>query len=189
MKKIKEFENYYINEYGEVFSDKSGKLVKLKPYKCRNGYMSIRLLAEDGKRPHKLIHRLVAEAFIPNEQSLPEVNHKDGNKQNNHKDNLEWSSRKMNIHHSIYVLEKPSVKNYTNCKLYVNGRLIRSFLSIREACEYARDAYDASFSSLYRYKKSKDVEIREVSEECNDYPVARSTMEDELPLEAHCILF
>lgn len=189
MKKIKGFKWYYIDEKGNVYSDRSGKLTKLKPYKCRNGYLNIRLEEECGNRPHKLIHRLVAEAFVVNKLNLPEVNHIDGNKENNYKENLEWVSRKDNINHSMYNLEHSSVHNHTSCELYVDDKFVKSCVSVKEACEFARDNFNASFSSLYKYKKAHNIEIREINEKCNDYPVARSTVEDELPLKAHCILF
>lgn len=189
MKKIQEFEWYYIDEKGNVYSNRSGKFIKLKPYKNKNGYLSIRLENKEGNRPHRLIHRLVAEAFIANEYGLPEVNHIDGNKENNHKDNLEWISRESNIKHSIYNLENSPVHNYISCGLYVDNKFIKSCASVKEACEFARDNFNASFSSLYKYKKVKNIEIREIDEKCNDYPVAGSTVENELPLEVHCILF
>ena len=76
-KKIKDFEQYEINELGQVRHN--SKI--LKP-EIRSGYLSVNL-CKNGKRTHKRIHRLVAETFIPNLNNLPMVNHKDGNKLNN----------------------------------------------------------------------------------------------------------
>ena len=53
----------------------------------------------NGKRKQKLVHRLVAEAFIPNPQNLPEVNHKDENPANCNADNLEWCDRIYNMNY------------------------------------------------------------------------------------------
>lgn len=55
----------------------------------------------DGKQKHFSIHRLVATAFIPNPQHLPQVNHKDGNKNNNRVSNLEWCTQPYNQQHAV----------------------------------------------------------------------------------------
>lgn len=55
-----------------------------------------------------LLHRLVAESFIPNPDGNPQVNHKDGNKINNHRSNLEWVTRKKNVKHSFEKLSRIS---------------------------------------------------------------------------------
>ena len=60
-------------------------------------------LAKDGVNKTFKVHRLVAEAFIPNPNNLPEVNHKDGNKQNNCVDNLEWCDRHHNMKHAVNI--------------------------------------------------------------------------------------
>lgn len=89
-KKIKQNENYSINELGEVRNDLTGKLKK--PYvNVGNGYMTVDLWWEN--KPVKLtIHRLLAEAFIPNPDGKPTVDHKDGNRLNNSLQNLRWAT-------------------------------------------------------------------------------------------------
>lgn len=67
----------------------------LKQHDNGKGYMTISLCV-DGKPKTTYVHRLVAEAFIPNPNNLPEVNHKDENPENNNVSNLEWCSGKYN---------------------------------------------------------------------------------------------
>jgi len=66
------------------------------------GYEEIHM-SKDGKNKHCRIHRLVAEAFIPNPDNLPEVNHIDGVKLNNCVENLEWTSRSANMLHAYSI--------------------------------------------------------------------------------------
>lgn len=92
-KPIEENKNYLISNYGNVKSLYSGKLLK----KCqRGGYPYIVLYIGRKKQIGKLIHRLVAKAFIKNPYNLPCINHKDENKQNCIVDNLDWCSYKYN---------------------------------------------------------------------------------------------
>lgn len=76
---------------------KRGKL--LKSYSDKNGYQQVSLLRQSERTKPK-VHRLVAKHFLPNPQDLPEVNHLDLDKKNNHKDNLEWCSHKQNQMHA-----------------------------------------------------------------------------------------
>lgn len=70
----------------------------LKPRLSKDGYYSVTLY-KNGKSKQFKVHRLVAEAFVPNSDNLPQVNHKDENKLNNNVDNLEWCTAKYNINY------------------------------------------------------------------------------------------
>jgi hypothetical protein len=77
---------------------REGRVRKLNVNK--HGYIDIRL-NKDGVKTHFTVHRLVAEAFMPNPDNLPVVNHKDGNKGNNQVENLEWCTHSQNAKHAI----------------------------------------------------------------------------------------
>lgn len=91
--------DYKVTSDGEIISLKNGKRKYLKPQKFRHGYLYVNLWV-DGICYRDTIHRLVAKAFISNPYDLPEVNHIDGDKENNCVDNLEWASSKYNTHHA-----------------------------------------------------------------------------------------
>ena len=89
-KKIQQNENYSINELGEVRNDVTGKIKK--PFQNKqNKYFYIDLW-KDNKVKKYPIHRLIAEAFIPNSLNKPTVDHIDGNRANNSIDNLRWAT-------------------------------------------------------------------------------------------------
>ena len=94
---------YEISNTGKIRSlnyKNTGKIKELRPAPDPKGYMKTMLLI-GGRYKNVKVHRLVAEVFIPNPEGKPQVNHKDGNKRNNHEDNLEWSSNIENAHHAI----------------------------------------------------------------------------------------
>lgn len=93
-KPIQGFENYYITNYGRVWSTISNQW--LKPTLNQRGNYK-RYYVSLGRKSKKQIHRLVAEAFLPNPYNLPEVDHKDTNGLNNHVDNLRWCTHDENM--------------------------------------------------------------------------------------------
>jgi hypothetical protein len=104
LKQIEGFMDYLISDTGYVISrkiDPSGKIMKFghKPTPKGDKYRYVNLCSNNCMYP-RTIHRLVALAFVPNPDSKPEVNHKDGNKLNNHYTNLEWVTRKENAEHA-----------------------------------------------------------------------------------------
>jgi hypothetical protein len=95
-KQIKDFDNYYITNDGKVISYKYKQPREMKTWYQKSGYENV-TLCKNGETSHKLVHRLVAEAFIPNPNNFLEINHKDGNPKNNTMNNLEWCTRRKNI--------------------------------------------------------------------------------------------
>ena len=95
---VKNYPNYSVNSLGEVFNNRTGR--KLKP-SINKGYSLVYLYNENGRKCF-LVHRLVAETFIPNENQYPEVNHKDENPQNNRVENLEWCTSKYNNNYGTH---------------------------------------------------------------------------------------
>lgn len=84
----------YVKTCYEAYKLQKGKI--LNPGKNTNGYLQV-VLHCNGKYKKCLVHRLVSQAFLPNPDNLPEVNHKDEDKTNNRVENLEWCTAKYNL--------------------------------------------------------------------------------------------
>lgn len=112
-KSIKDFCGYYINHNGEIKSTnafKGTKEIILKGSVSNKGYKIVNLM-NCGKVYSRTIHKLLAQAFIPNPNNLPCINHKDGNKLNNSLDNLEWCDYGYNEKEAYRLkLKKPAWK-------------------------------------------------------------------------------
>lgn len=90
------YEQYQISNMGRVFSMKTNKL--LTPQPDKKGYLRVKFW-ENNKGYTFKVHRLVAQAFIPNPNNLPQVNHKDEDKKNNTVENLEWCDGIYNLNY------------------------------------------------------------------------------------------
>jgi hypothetical protein len=96
------YECYFrISNFGRVYSKRSGKILKLHLNKAGRVSISTRIGGRCGEAVTFLVHRLVAEAFIPNFENKPQVNHIDGNPSNNDVRNLEWCTPSENMRHAF----------------------------------------------------------------------------------------
>lgn len=123
MKEIKGFEYYYITKDGRVINKKG---ILRKTQISILGYERV-LLKNKKIKKNVSVHRLVAIAFIPNTDNKPCVNHKDGNRSNNHVDNLEWCTQSENVKHGFDSNNRihgnnKKVKNIKTGVIYKNIR-------------------------------------------------------------------
>jgi hypothetical protein len=98
-KTIKNFSKYIIYEDGSIYSLFNN--IWRKQNNDKDGYQIIVLTNDQGKKITCKVHRLVAQTFISNPDDKPNINHKDGNKKNNHISNLEWVTTAENNHHQL----------------------------------------------------------------------------------------
>lgn len=145
-KDIKEYEGIYqVSNLGRIKSLKFMKEKILKPKKTSKGYLQV-LLYKNGKRKYFRIHRLVAETFVPNPYNKPEVNHIDGDKENNKENNLEWTTIQENRKHAYKIglrgdresIRKMCIKNGKKackaiCQFDIKGNFIKEWESQTKA--------------------------------------------------------
>ena len=183
--KFKDIDNYeglyQISNYGRVFSVKSNKF--LKPFKNQDNYLQVQLY-KDGKSKLYLVHRLVAQAFLPNPLHLPEVNHKSEIKTENFVENLEWCDRSYNCNYGtrtqravrktsqhpnwIAYHEKCGKPKKTVLQFTLNGEFVAEYPSTREAsrqtkidqssiskCCNRKEHYNSAGGFLWKYENEE----------------------------------
>jgi hypothetical protein len=125
---IKHHPNYEISNYGRVRNRETGKILKTTPHVRKGRKDPTKYLRIELKRPRSkhLVHRLVAEAFLPNPEDFESINHIDENGMNNFVDNLEWCTHRYNC---IYSRAK------ITAQLTTDGELVKTYKSLTEAAE------------------------------------------------------
>lgn len=149
-RKIENYNNYSISNLGNVRNDKTGRI--LKTYTKPNGYMQVQL---GRKTIPQYIHRLVAKAFIPNNDNKPQVNHKNGIKCDNKVENLEWvtaSENNLAYGYTSRIENKKKKIIATN----IDGREI-IFNSRNETAEYFKcDKSQIAYERYYKKGNKKN---------------------------------
>lgn len=160
------YENLYqINQFGEIRTLKNSPKLKkynlLKPQISKtNGYV-YQMLNKNGTKKLFRVHRLVASAFLPNPNNLPQVNHKDGNKQNNRADNLEWCEQSYNMKHAYKnKLQTPSE---TQRKAIINTNKLKQ----KRVCQIKDGEIINTFSGISEASRQTNVPISCISRCCN----------------------
>lgn len=130
------------------------RLVKgriLKPTRLQNGYYEAQFHYK-GKRIIYLLHRLVALHFIDNPLSLPEINHKDENPQNNCVENLEWCTSKYNANYGTRNIRMMENREFVSViQMDKNGNIINAWNKMSDACKHT----GADIASMIRVCKGK----------------------------------
>ena len=170
-KKIPGRDNYSISTEGEVKNDRTGKILKQGP--STSGYARVSLSNGTGKTPKILFpHRAVAEAFIPNPDNKPEVNHLNSNRMDPRKSNLEWVTPKENTEHSIQrgrwnpletsrKANKVSVEKISKPVIVTNsGKVEREFPSISAASRELGLSHKGIRQALDKDKTIQGYEIK-----------------------------
>ena len=148
------YDDYQVSNLGRILSldyKNTGKPGLMNPGETSNGYLRVKLW-KNGESKTCLVHRLVAQTFIPNPENKPEVNHIDEDKTNNfvflnedgsvdkEKSNLEWKNHRDNCNHGTRNERAAKAQSKKVLQLSLTGELIREWESTREC---GRNGFDS----------------------------------------------
>ena len=127
--------NYMIYRDGRLQNLKTGHF--LKPFLSKHGYLRYSMYIKR-KTVHKFVHRLIMEAFVPNPENFPDVNHKNGIKTDNRLENLEWCTKSENIQHAYdnNLISLPKGEDHHNNKYKIAN--IKKVIELLETGDYTR---------------------------------------------------
>lgn len=130
-KDIVGYEGHYAVEGHKIFSLKSGEAIELKPQTLISGYQQIGL-RKDGKRKFYYVHRLIAEAYLPNPENKPEINHINGIKSDNRPENLQWATKSENLKHAYENGLRIPVRGDNHSATKIKDSQVIEIFSLRE---------------------------------------------------------
>ena len=123
---------YQVSSVGRVKRFyKNGKERILKLYPNGSNYLIV-VLCKNSIHKQFRVHRLVATAFIPNPQNLPQVNHKDETKTNNHVENLEWCDAKYNNNYGTHIERSAEKQRKKVGQFTLAGEFVRTWPSLSQ---------------------------------------------------------
>lgn len=153
---IKGYKRYAIDKNGNiislVYNTKSKFYINVSTFIEKNGYIRVKLVDDKNHRKNLLVHRLVAETFIPNPNNYPEINHKDYNRKNNSVDNLEWCTKNYN---SKYSAEHHSFDNPNKIKIKRINTINDEVTVFKSMSDTVKDSH-ITFTTLYKSLNNKD---------------------------------
>ena len=135
-KPIEEYPGYFVSNTGKVKSTHNHRNIILSPRRNATGYYFVNLYDEYRKMKSIKIHRLVAKAFMPNPNNLPQVNHIDEDKANNNVLNLEWCTAQQNMTYNGLQKRQHNLQKRKIGAFDSDMNLIQYFQSGTEAAEY-----------------------------------------------------
>lgn len=197
-KDIKGYEGLYqVSNLGNVRSFHKGSWNLLSNVINKRGYKQY-LLHKDGKRKNMRGNRLVAEAFIPNPNNYPIVNHKDENPSNDCVNNLEWCSAKYNINYGS-AINRRSKNNIKNRKIHmfeVDGTFIKEFYNISEASKFIGGTHTCILrcckGNVYCYKGyiwRYAEEVDTIHQAIINYKTSKTNRKIEVYIDGETIIF
>ena len=143
------YDCYAISNMGNLKNLRTNYI--LKPTTNRDGYKSV-LLSKNGKKMSIRVHRLVALYFLENPNKYPDINHKNGIKDDNRAENLEWCSKSMNMRHAY---DTGLIKGNKNKEILVFDKDTKEHLFTFESVSQCCNMLNLNSSPVYRVLKNK----------------------------------